>query len=60
MGQTVERAIKHVEEFQSRTSVIMTLTLLPLGWCSTVVVVSEQPQDVSVKTRVEWGGWWAQ
>ena len=29
-----------------------------LGWCSTVVAGSEQPKVVSVKTGVEWGGWW--
>ena len=33
--------------------------LTPLGWCSTLAVVSEQPQVVSVTTMVEWGGPWA-
>ena len=40
---------------QSRVapSVAIALTLLPPGWCSTVVVGSEQPQVASVTTIVD-------
>ena len=61
LGQTVEKTIEMFKE-QSRVapSVAIALTLFPPGWCSTVVVESGQPEVVSVTTRVDWGGWWAQ
>ena len=59
LGQTVGNPIK----LSKKTSVVPSVAIalaVPLGWCSTMVVGSEHQNDVSVTTKVDWKGRWAQ
>ena len=55
LGQTVEKAMRILKKDSTRAHLLLPSSSLgPHGRCSTVVVRSEQPQDASVTTMVDW------